>query len=67
MVVIVVVVVGVVVVAAVVGVVVVAAAAYAFIYNGSAMPAILELGFLATSRNACCNRTKSWTCPTTAY
>ena len=34
---------------------------------GAAMPAIVELGFLATSENyACCNRAKSWTCLTTA-
>ena len=33
----------------------------------AAVPAVLELGFLATSENACRNRAKSWTCPTTAY
>ena len=42
-------------------------AAYVFVCNDAAVPAILELCFLATSENACRNRAKSWTCPTTAY
>ena len=33
----------------------------------AAVPAVLELDFIATSENACRNRAKSWTCPTTAY